>query len=172
MAENKNIYTEVFPFAGNNDTLDKLDKYIKETIKCECDHDGSGGGSSGSSDDPFIVNFTIRADQGSASGFGTISDVTSTDAARAFYAGRRVIGLCNLRDAFNIASTLILTPGMVDNEDALGRNYDNITFHTFSALPTSALPTSGYGMIELYASYTENELMPAVIVPIPTGTTK
>lgn len=158
MADNKNIYTEVFPFAGNNDTLDKLDKYIKETIKCECDHDGSGGGSSGSGDDPFIVNFTIQADQGSASGFGTISDVTSTDAARAFYAGRRVIGLCNLKDIYNVNETLILTPGMIGNEDS---------FYVFSALPTS-----GYGMIELYASYTENELMPAVIVPIPTGTTK
>lgn len=152
MADNKNIYTEVFNFSGGNSTLDKLDKYIKETI---------GSGSSGSSDDPLIVNFTIQTDQGSASGFSTISDVTSTDAARAFYAGRRVIGLCNLRDAFNIASTLILTPGMVDNEDALGRDYDNIAFHTFSALPTG-----GYGMIELYGSYTGNEVMPMVIVPI------
>ena len=158
MAENKNIYTEVFPFAGNNDTLDKLDKYIKETIKCECDHDGGGSGSSGSGDDPFIVNFTIQADQGSASGFSTISDVTSTDAARAFYAGRRVIGLCNLKDIYNVNETLILTPGMVGNEDS---------FYVFSALPTG-----GYGMIELYTSYTENELMPAVIVPIPTSTTK
>lgn len=160
MAEDKNIYTEVFPFSGGNSTLDKLDEYIKEIIKCECDHDGDGS-SSGSGDDPLIVNFTIQADQGSTSGFSTISDVVSTDVARAFYAGRRVIGLCNLRDAFNLASTLILTPSMVDNENTLGGTSDNIAFHTFSALPTG-----GYGMIELYGSYAENEVMPMVIVPI------
>jgi hypothetical protein len=161
MAEDKNIYTEVFPFAGNNDTLDKLDKYIKETIKC--DHDG--GGSSGSSDDPLIVNFTIQADQGSTSGFSTISDVVSTDAARAFYAGRRVIGLCNLHDAFNLSETLVLTPNMISNENTIDGDNDNLSFFTMSVLPTG-----GRGIIELYASYAENELMPMDIIPIPTST--
>ena len=164
MAEDKNIYTEVFPFAGNNDTLDKLDKYIKETIKCECDHDD--GGSSGSGDDPFIVNFTISMSQTSPSGFVTISNVTSTEAARAFYAGRRVIGLCDLRDTFNIATTLILTPSMVDNENSLGRTSDNIIFYTFSPLPTG-----GHGLIEMYTSYSENEEMGVEIIPISAMTT-
>ena len=160
MAEDKNIYTEVFPFAGNNDTLDKLDKYIKETVKCECDHDG-GGSSSGSSDDPLIVNFTIQADQSSVSGFSSVSDVVSTDAARAFYAGRRVIGLCNLKDIYNVNETLILTPGMIGNEDSLGGDYDDMSFSVFSHIPSG-----GFGMLSFHASYYEGSTQGVGIIPI------
>ena len=157
--DNKNIYTEVFPFAGSNDTLDKLDKYIKETIECECDHDGGGSGSN--TDAPLIVNFTIQADQNSVSGFSSISDVVSTDIIRAFYSGRRVIGMCDVRSIFGVGDALVLTPVSITNEDLIDGNVDNIAFSTFTPLPTG-----GYGIIEVYASYAENETTGVSIISI------
>lgn len=156
--DNKNIYTEVFPFAGSNDTLDKLDKYIKETIECNCDHDGGGSGSN--ADSPLIVNFTIQVDQNSVSGFSSISDVVSTDAIRAFYSGRRVIGMCDLRSIFGVGDAMILTPMTIRNEDLIGEN-NNISFFTFTQLPTG-----GYGILIAYASYVENETMGVSIISI------